>query len=365
MTVQRWFLLLLMLTALVVGVWRGAKPVSPPPFTPAHPGEKARLSDALLAPFQPLPVKPGALPLEAQGEQAKAQVALGRMLFFEKRLSKNHDVSCNSCHGLSTYGVDNQPLSLGHRQQRGRRNSPTVYNAAHHVAQFWDGRAATLEEQALGPLLNPVEMAMGAPERILKTLRSMPEYRTRFAQAFADDKHPLRMANVAKALAAFERKLLTPSRFDRYLQGDTPALAPAERRGLQLFTTVGCTTCHNGPAVGGTSFQKLGLVEPYPHEEDLGRFEVTKDEEDRLKFRVPTLRNVAKTAPYFHNGDVQELSTAVRLMGKHQLGKTFTPEEVADLVAFLNSLTGTLPEALIEPPPLPPSTAATPKPDPS
>ena len=293
------------------------------------------------------------------------QVALGRLLFFDPRLSKNHDVSCNTCHVLSAYGVDGKAVSNGHRGQHGTRNSPTVFHAAGHVAQFWDGRAPTLEAQASAPVLNPVEMAMPDEARVARTLASIPEYRALFREAFPRERHPVRLDTAARAIAAFERTLTTRSRFDRYLAGDKSALSGAELRGLSTFLTAGCTTCHNGPALGGTSFQRLGLVEPYPDAHDSGRFEVTKDEEDRMKFRVPTLRNVARTGPYFHDGSVRELAEAVRRMGRYQLGRHLSDAEVKDLVAFLESLTGELPALLVTPPQLPPSTKATPRPDPS
>lgn len=362
---QRLFLVLGGTAAAVgVGVY-ALRPAAPAPEAPT-------------APVQTTLPKPPPMPLEklvatfAPPKDAKApqdtesQVALGRMLFHETRLSKNHDLSCNSCHGLTTYGVDNKPVSDGHKGQKGARNSPTVYNAAHHIAQFWDGRAATLEEQAQGPIVNPVEMAMPDAKRVEATLTSIPEYVKLFREAFPGEKKAVSLANAGRALAAFERKLVTPSRFDTFLAGDASALTEQERRGLETFTVVGCTACHNGPAVGGTSFQKFGLIEDFPDVKDTGRFEVTKNEEDRFKFRVPTLRNVEKTAPYFHDGSVPELGTAVRLMAKHQLGRTLTDAEADDILAFLKSLTGELPAAsTIAAPALPPSTPRTPKPDPT
>jgi len=296
-------------------------------------------------------------------------VALGRLLFFDARLSRNHDVSCNSCHALGAYGVDGKPVSDGHRSQKGTRNSPTVFHVAGHIAQFWDGRAETLEAQAEGPLLNPVEMAMPDEAHVVRTLASIPEYRARFREAFPGERRPVRLATAARALAAFQRTLHTRAPFDRYLEGDKSALTPQQQRGLYTFATAGCTTCHNGPALGGTSFQKLGLVEDYaedfPQTRDPGRYAVTHDEEDRMKFRVPTLRNVARTGPWFHDGSVPTLAEAVRRMGRYQLARSFTPSEVEDVVAFLESLTGELPPALVAPPVLPPSTPATPRPDPT
>ena len=314
----------------------------------------------LRAPFKPAP---GAK--EASGPaDTEAQVSLGYKLFFEPRLSKNHDISCNSCHNLATFGVDNKPVSDGHRGQKGTRNSPTVYNAAGHIAQFWDGRAPTLEVQAEGPLFNPVEMALPDDKRLIATLSSMPEYTRHFQQAFPGEKTPVSPDTVVRAIAAFERQLTTPSRFDTFLAGEERALTEQERRGLELFVSTGCTTCHNGPAVGGTSFQKLGLAKDWPLLEDPGRFEVTKNEEDRARFRVPTLRNVDKTGPYLHDGSIQALPEMVRLMAKHQLGTDLAEPQVQDVVAFLRSLTGELPQRYIQPPPLPASTAKTPQPDP-
>ncbi len=293
------------------------------------------------------------------------KVTLGRMLFFEKRLSKNHDVSCNSCHNLATYGVDNEPTSEGHKGQRGDRNSPTVYNAGGFVAQFWDGRAPTLEEQAKGPILNPVEMAMPDEATVVKVLESIPEYVEAFKKAFPEDQKPVTYDNLAKAIGAFERKLVTPSRFDKWRQGDESALTDQEVRGFATFIKLGCPTCHVGEAVGGTTFQRLGLIKPWPDESDLGRFKVTEKDDDKLKFRVPSLRNIAKTAPYFHKGQVQTLPEVVELMAWHQLGVEVTDEQKAEIVAFLESLTGELPAEYIKEPTLPPSTDKTPKPDPT
>ena len=348
-----------------------AAPAPAPKAAPAAPAAEAPRPQMsytkLVAFFRPAAAQ--AAQAAAQAEAAKKdtpeRIALGRLLFFENRLSKNHDISCNSCHDLATFGVDGKPTSLGHKGQKGSRNAPTVFHAAGHIAQFWDGRAATLEEQAAGPMMNPVEMAMPDEKRLLATLNSMPEYVLAFKTAYPSDKKPVSVTNAARSIAAFERGLLTTSRFDKYLGGDEQALSEQERRGLTLFAASGCTTCHNGPSVGGTSFQKLGLIEEYPTE-DKGRFGVTKNDEDLHKFRVPTLRNVEKTGPWFHDGSVKELPEAVRLMAKHQLGMSFTEPEVDDIVAFLKSLTGELPGAdVLSPPTLPASTRTTPKPDPT
>ncbi|WAM24603.1 cytochrome-c peroxidase [Myxococcus sp. NMCA1] len=368
--IQNRWVSLLSLSALGVSALTGCERTPPSAEAPVAapeaqklPAPKPMTAEQLAHFFKPLPMRKDAPP---PPEDTDAQVTLGRMLYFEPRLSKNHDVSCNTCHGLTTFGVDNKALSDGHKGLKGTRNSPTVYNAGGHIAQFWDGRVDTLEAQATGPILNPVEMAMPDEKRVVATLTSIPEYTKRFREAFPGDKKPVTMANAARAIAAFERKLVTTSRFDSFVGGKHDALTEQEQRGLQLFATTGCTTCHNGPAVGGTSFQKLGLIEDYPGLKDAGRFDATKNEDDRGKFRVPTLLNVDKTGPYLHDGSVVELPQMVRLMAKHQLARTLTDPEVDDLVAFLKSLTGELPPAeFIAPPQLPPSTAKTPKPDPS
>jgi cytochrome c peroxidase len=338
-------------------------PPAPPPAEPAPPPAPPPVEVDPTAHdfFKSLPAR-----FDSQDNPiTEEKVALGRMLFFETRLSKNHDVSCNSCHALDKFGVDGQVFSSGHKQQKGGRNSPTVYNAGEHVAQFWDGRAASLEEQAKGPILNPVEMAMPSEKKVIATLKSIPGYVEAFKKAFPGQKDPVTYDNLGRAIGAFERQLVTPGRFDKFLAGEKTALDDQEKRGLNKFVTLGCTTCHNGPAVGGSSFQKLGLVKAFPNEKDLGRFDVTKDEGDRLKFRVPSLRNVDKTGPYLHDGSVTDLAEMVRIMADHQLGKPVTDEDVADIVAFLKALTGELPAEYIAAPTLPPSGPKTPKPDPS
>jgi cytochrome c peroxidase len=290
------------------------------------------------------------------------KIKLGRMLYYETRISGSQKLSCNSCHDLANYGVDNQPTSPGHKGQRGGRNSPTVYNAAGHVAQFWDGRAASVEEQAKGPILNPIEMAAPNAKYVVEVLESIPEYVALFKEAFPDDKKPLSYDNVGKAIGAFERKLTTPTRWDQFLGGDEGALTEPEKAGFAKFAKLGCTACHNGPNVGGALFQKLGLVKPYPDQSDLGRYEVTKNDSDKMFFRVPTLRNVAKTGPYFHKGQLKTLEETVKTMGHHQLGVDLKPDEVASIVAWINTLTADLPADYIKKPELPPSTKKTPKP---
>ncbi|MCB9676411.1 MAG: c-type cytochrome [Alphaproteobacteria bacterium] len=293
-----------------------------------------------------------------------AMIDLGRQLYYDARLSKNHDIACNSCHALDAWGVDNEPTSPGHKGVRGGRNSPTSYNAALHVAQFWDGRAADVEEQAKGPVLNPVEMAMPDGETVVGVLKTIPGYEAGFAAAFPGDADPITYDHVAAAIGAFERGLVTPAPFDAYLGGDADALTAQQKQGLDTFVETGCVTCHSGVALGGHMYQKLGLVKPY-ETADQGRFDLTQNEADRYMFKVPSLRNTAKTGPWFHDGSVATLDDAVRKMAWHQLGKELTDAQVADIVAFLDSLTGELPKAYIAKPELPPSGPKTPAPDPS
>jgi cytochrome c peroxidase len=294
---------------------------------------------------------------------SEGKVALGRMLYYDARLSKGQDVSCNTCHALDRYGVDNQPVSDGHKGRKGTRNAPTVYNAAGHFAQFWDGRAATIEEQAKGPILNPVEMAMPDRKRVLAVVNSMPEYVQAFEKAFRGEKHPVTFDHLAKAIGAFERKLITVARWDKFLGGDQAALSDAEKAGLNKFLDAGCEACHNGTYVGGSMFQKLGLAKPWNNASDPGRFAVTQQEADRMVFKVPTLRNVEKTAPYYHDGSIRTLEEAVRQMADHQLALTLSPEEIGSITTFLKALTGALPTEYIKEPPLPKSTAKTPPPN--
>jgi cytochrome c peroxidase len=302
--------------------------------------------------------------VSASNPVTDAKVRLGRMLYYDPRLSKNHDVACNSCHLLAEFGVDHEATSPGHRGQRGGRNSPTVYNAAFHAAQFWDGRAADVEEQAKGPILNPIEMAMPSEEAAVAVLRSIPGYAPLFRAAFPGEGQPITYDNIARAIAAFERRLTTPSRFDDFVGDEPEALTDEELRGLALFVETGCPTCHMGPMLGGTLYRKIGLVHPYDTG-DLGRYEVTKQEADRFVFKVPSLRNVNETGPYFHDGGVQTLDEAVRLMGWHQLGRELSSADRLAIIAFLQSLTGRVDPEYIAKPTLPESGPTTPKPDPS
>ncbi len=320
--------------------------------------EEVEIDPAALAVFEPLPK----VAKSSDNPVTEPKVKLGRMLYYDKRLSRANEVSCNTCHPLSKYGTDHKPVSRGHKDQKGTRNAPTVYNAAGQIAQFWDGRAEDVEEQAIKPLLNPVEMGMPSKSYVERVLKSIPEYVDLFKKSFPNANPPVTFVNAGRAIGAFERKLMTPGRFDAFLQGEKDALTPAEKKGLKTFASIGCTTCHYGPRVGGTTFQKLGLVKPWPNQEDKGRYEVTGKESDKMKFKVAILRNVAKTGPYFHDGSVKKLEKAIRMMAKHQLGRDLTDDQVASIKTFLEALTGKLPTDYIEKPELPPVDGELPEP---
>lgn len=316
------------------------KPEVPPPQATATPNPVGETARKL---FQPLPAEASAPGM------TEARIDLGRALFFDTRLSADGDLACNSCHDLQKYGVDGKPTATGHKGQKGNRNAPTVYHAALHSKQFWDGRAKDVEEQAKGPVLNPIEMAGGDPAAVESRLKAVPEYQKMFAEAFPGQEQPITFDNMAIAIGAFERRLMTPSPFDRYLQGDAAALTPEQEKGLQTFVDVGCASCHSGVAMGGVTFQKLGLKKPF-ETTDEGRFAVTKRDADRFVFKVPSLRNIEMTGPYFHDGKVATLDQAVRLMADHQLGKTLTDEQVKEILAFLGALTGEIPQEYVNRP---------------
>ena len=278
-----------------------------------------------------------------------AKVQLGRRLFWDPIMSQDQDVACVSCHNLETFGVDGRRVSQGHAGQRGRRNALSVYNCAQAFAFMWDGAVAGLEEQVLRPLFSVHEMAM-SEEELVGRLRRSETYRAAFAAAFGGQGNPITVRNIGLAVGAFERLLFTPSRWDTFLDGDVDALSEEEKRGFNRFVEVGCVTCHYGPYVGLTMFQKLGLVEAWPDTRDRGRYELTHQDADWMVFRVPSLRNVAETKPYFHDGSVSSLEQAVVLMGKHQLGRQLGEDEVRGIVAWLKSLSGTIPRRLSEPP---------------
>ncbi len=299
------------------------------------PSSPAELRKAALAVVAPLPARmPGA------ERDTPEQIVLGRKLFNDNRLSINQSQSCNTCHRVDggRGGVDNEAFSLGAHGKRGGRNAPTVLNAGLHIAQFWDGRADSLEAQAKGPVLNPVEMAMPNADEVVRRLKGTKDYPPLFAKAFGAGPESITYDNMARAIAAFERTLVSHDRLDDFLKGEDRALSLEEQRGLGLFLTAGCTPCHNGPLLGGNSYQKLGLVNPYPNDKDLGRMAITKDEGDKFKFKVPSLRNIGLTAPYFHDSAAATLPQAVEEMARLQLGKTLKPDEIKSLVAFLQTL---------------------------
>jgi cytochrome c peroxidase len=313
--------------------------------------------------FEPIPLL---APIQPGNPASPARVDLGKMLYFDPRLSASHAISCNSCHNLGLGGADAEPTSLGHRWQHGGRNAPTVLNAAFNKAQFWDGRARDLEEQAGGPIVNPLEMASPAAH-VAEQLKGIPGYAAPFASAFPDEPDPVTLANAQRALAVFEATLITPkSPFDRFLKGDASALTSQQKQGLGLFIDRGCAACHNGINVGGGMYSPFGVIER-PGAEllppgDKGRFMVTKTPADEYVFRVPTLRNIALTAPYFHTGQVWDLRQAVAIMSASQLGIHLTDAEIDQITAFLDSLTGEQPRVTY--PILPPSGADTPQPQP-
>ncbi len=319
----------------------------------------AEVPDGFLAIFKPpLPQR-----IDSPANPAtKEKIDLGRTLFYDTRFSLSQQFSCNSCHNLEKYGVDGEKTSPGHKGQRGTRNSPTVYNSAAHLAQFWDGRAKDVEEQAQMPVLNPVEMAMPSKEYVLQVINSIPGYVEAFKKAFPDESNPVTYENFGKAIGAFERGLTTPAPFDKYLAGDKGAIPDAAKQGFMDFFTSGCITCHMGSYFGGNMYQKAGLVKPWPDQKDQGRYEVTKNEAERMFFKSPSLRNVAKTAPYFHDGSVATLEEAIKRMSEHQTGVPMSEPKIKSIIAFLETLTGEIPQEYIKKPELPPSGPNTPKP---
>lgn len=307
--------------------------------------------------WQTLPEEP---PSPDHNPTTEAKVDLGKKLFFDPRYSADGTVSCNTCHNVMEGGDDGRPTSMGVHGRTGPRNAPTVWNSAFQSTQFWDGRAKNLEEQAKGPVQAEVEMGVDQLEVALKRVASIPGYREMFKEAFAEDDEPVSVENAAKAVAAFERTLITPnSPYDRYVKGDKDALTEQQVRGMKTFNEVGCTSCHSGPAFNGPQmdmpegkgyFQKFPqftdneYVDKYDLMADKGRARGTGKDAHKHQYKVPTLRNVADTAPYFHNGAVPTLAEAVRVMGKTQLNRDLSDEQVADIVAFLGALTGEYPE---------------------
>lgn len=313
--------------------------------------------------FKPIPTSVARLP---DNPTTPAKVELGKMLYFDPRLSASHAISCNSCHNIGLAGADAEETSIGHKWQRGDRNAPTVLNAVFNTAQFWDGRAKDLEAQAGGPMVNPVEMA--SPQaHLAEQLAAIPGYVTAFKAAFPGEAQPVTLANVQKAIALFEATLITPNApFDKFLRGDASALNDEQKAGLQLFMSKGCAACHNGINIGGGMYAPFGVVEKPGAEllppKDTGRFMVTKTPGDEYVFRAPALRNIALTAPYFHTGRAWDLRQAVGVMGSSQLGAQLNADEIDKITAFLESLTGEQPKIVY--PILPPSVTSTPRPHP-
>lgn len=321
-------------------------------------------SAQVIAEFKALPDQ---APVPADNPMTKEKIELGKMLFFDPRLSKDGTISCNSCHNVMFHGGDGRPVGVGVHGQRGGRGSPTVWNSAFQTVQFWDGRAASLEEQAKGPLINDVEMGMGTHEFVIGRLNAIPGYVAAFKRAFPKEKKPITIDSMAKAIASYERTLITPnSPFDKYMRGNKKAMTPQQIKGMKLVDEIGCTSCHTGVNLSGEEKMGEGNYQPFPQIPgsqydkmydlitDVGRFEVTKNPEDKNKWRVPTWRNVAINAPYFHNGRVKTLDEAVRVMAKTQLGMDLKDSQVSDIVAFLNALTGEFPRQTM---PMLPNTA--------
>jgi cytochrome c peroxidase len=311
---------------------------------------------------------PDRAPEPADNPTTEAKVELGKMLYMDPRFSSTGTVSCNSCHNVMEGGDDSRSVSMGVHGKTGGRNAPTVWNSAFHSVQFWDGRAALLEDQAKGPVANPVEMGMDDVETAMSRVRQIPGYKVYFERAFGEDS--MTVENAARAVAAFERTLITPnSPYDKYVKGDKQAMTEQQVRGMNTFAAVGCTSCHSGAAFNGPQ-QELGkgfftkfptfadseYVAQYKLADDQGRQEVTGNSADANMFRTPTLRNITDTAPYFHNGAVNDLDEAVRVMAKTQLNRDLSDAEVEDMVAFLGALTGEYPEITM---PRLPATAGT------
>jgi cytochrome c peroxidase len=331
---------ILIITLVILSCDQSQRKINNQPVVAGVSQEDSLLSVAQTV-FKPLPV----VAEDKSNVLTPEKIALGKLLYYDTRLSLKGNNSCNSCHNLTNFGVDNKANSIGDAGKHGNRNSPTVFNAALHNMQFWDGRAGSIEEQAGMPVLNSVEMAIPHKDFLMNRLSKVKLYEDKFKSAFPNDANPITYDNMQKAIGAFERTLLTPSRFDKYMEGDKNAITTQEKQGLRLFLESGCTTCHNGVGVGGNSLQKFGLITDYhtltgSKLTDEGRKMVTSSNADKDVFKVPGLRNSKGTYPYFHDGSIARLDSAVKIMGKVQLNKELSPQEAADIVAFLTSLTG-------------------------
>ena len=287
------------------------------------------------------------------------KVKLGKMLFYETRISVDGTVSCSRCHPIGLYAADGLRKSIGNNCKVNPRNAPTLFNAAGQISAHWIGNRADVEDQAKQSVIGPPSFGMPSYEAVENKLKEIKGYKELFKEAFPADTNPVTVDNFAKAVGAFERTFVTPSSFDAFLKGDTAALSGREKRGLRTYMEAGCIMCHLGPYVGGQTYQKFGILEPYwkytkSEPIDEGRYAVTKKEADRYVFKVPIHRNVAKTPPYFHDGSVEKLEDAVWIMGKIQLGKGLSKSQVEEIVTFLKSLTGKIPEDALKAPLLPP-----------
>jgi cytochrome c peroxidase len=335
--------------------WLGCKSKQPPAPAPAPvaiapaPAPADQIDPKVLKRFLPVGVEETPTPPDA------AKVTLGRMLFHDKRLSRTGEIACSTCHTLTRFGIDGQTTSKGVNGQRGARNAPSVFNSATHIAQFWDGRASNVEAQASGPIMNPREMAMPNEHAVVAVLHAIPGYVEMFNKAFPKERHPISLRNVGEAIGAFERGLVTKSRWDRFIHGESGALTAQEKHGLKVFLDAGCMACHTGPQVGGTMFQKVGAVIPWPNQQDKGRAAITKSPSDNMVFKVPSLKNISQTAPYFHDGASANLHDAIRLMGYHQLGIKLADDEINAIAIWMRSMTGEIDPAYIVVPELPPS----------
>lgn len=277
-------------------------------------------------------------PLPTSIPYDKEKAILGKQLYMDTSLSKDGKVSCNTCHDLKRYGVDNEIFSIGADGVLDEPfNSPTTFNSVFNFVQFWDGKAKNLADQAKNPFINPKEMALKDEAEVVKRVEANAKYKASFDKIYGE----ITMQNITDAIAEFEKTLITPnSPFDRYLNGDENAISSQAKRGWEAFKSNGCVACHQGQNVGGTMYQKIGIFEPYPNQENLGRYEITKIESDKMVFKVPSLRNVAKTAPYYHDGSIPTLDACVQFMAYYQLGRFLDQQTVDDIVAFLESLTG-------------------------
>lgn len=319
------------------------------------------LRDQVKGLFEPIPQEPPSIP---DDPATPDKVALGKLLYFDPRLSQSHNISCSTCHIIGMGGADGRSTSIGHNWQRGGRNAPTVLNAVFNISQFWDGRASNLAEQAGGPIVNPLEMAI-TKQQAIDQLAGIPGYVDAFRKAFPGEADPITYDSIGKSIAVFEATLITPDApFDRWLKGDDQALTDGQKQGLKIFVEKGCSNCHNGINIGGGMYAPFGVVQKPGQEflppDDRGRFVVTKALTDDYVFKVPTLRNIALTAPYLHGGHAWDLMQTVALMGESQLGLKLDATDIERITEFLKSLTGRQPEVIL--PVLPPSEAATPRP---